>query len=484
MKAEYPLGGFNQDYNSRESRTRAINALIEQNNTGNFSRVRRAPGLVSKYSVGLGPIRGMFEIQDELFVVSRNKLYKIDATETVTELGDVGGLTTPVYMAANGADDNQIIVISDNVGYIYDPALGTPFQQIVDADFSAGKGVASLNQIFWVPKADSNTFIGSDTADGLSWTATRTATAEQNPDYVYQPVSLKGAIWWMGAKTCEYWTFDATDTTVPIRPVVGATIQRGVGATESIADFQENVFWLADDFTVWQIQGNSARKISDLSLEYAIHGDGRKAGYGNPETAEGFFIDHPVHKLYVLTFPADNATWIYNLSTGLWHTRESGNLGRWRGRKSATFLNNVLVGDYQDGTIWELSESTFTDGDQSLIYQIVTPPIRSSEANLYITEIQLHMEVGVGTISGLDDFGILKVNTEDPMLTVEYSKDGGLVWKSARNLSFGRVGDREVKLIARKFGRVPRTQSFMLRITVSDQFPVEMYRYIADVEAG
>jgi hypothetical protein len=316
----------------------------------------------AKYSVGQGPIRGIFEIQNELFVVSRNELYKVDSLGAITLLGDVGGLTSLTKMAANGADDNQIIIISDGNGYIYDPTLVPAFQQITDPDFVGGDGVASLNQIFWVPQPDSNTFGGSDTANGLSWSATRVASAEQNPDYVTQPVALQGAIWWMGAKTCEYWSLDQADVNVPIRPLVGATVQRGVGAANSIASWQDNIFWLADDLTVWQIAGNGAAKISDLNIEYAIRGDGRLPGYINPNGAEGFFIDHPVHKLYVLTFPADSATWIYDVTTQLWHKRESESIGRWRGRESALFNNQVLVGDYRNGTIWELSESSFRTG--------------------------------------------------------------------------------------------------------------------------
>jgi len=472
---EYPLGGYNQDYESRISRTAAVNCHLEPNATGNFFRVRRSAGLASEYDVGLGPIRGMFEIQGELFVVSRNKLYKIDASDVVTELGDVGGSTSRVYMAANGADDNQIFINSDGNGYIYDASLGTPFGQITDPDFSAGLGAASLNQIFWVPRPNSNTLQGSDTADGLNWDSLRRVSAEQDPDYLVQAIRLTSALWLMGKKGCEYWQTDPTDATNPIRPVAGATIERGVGGDNSIATWQNNAFWLADDFTVWQISGSAAEKISDLNIEYAIRGDGKTPGYASPEKAIGFFIDHPVHKQYVLTFPGDEATWVYDVLTKLWHTRESNGIGRWRGVESALFKNKVLVGDYNLGKLWLFTEEEFTENGETLKFQIVPPAIRNKNNDMTVESVELFMEVGVGDVLGIDDFGIQKALPIAPLIQVEYSKDGGVTWRNKPDLSLGTVGQRDIRVKSRLFGRVRKEYAFMLRFTVTDEVPVEMY---------
>lgn len=481
---QYPLGGYNQDYESRIARTDALNCHLEPNVNNDFFRVRRVAGRQKKFEVGLGPIRGMFEIQNEVFVVSRNKLYKIDINEVVTELGDVGGSTTKVDIDANGADDNQIIVISDGRGFIYDEASGTPFQEITDPDFVAGYGVASLNQIFWVPQPNSNTIQGSDTANGLSWSATRKASAEQNPDILVKAVAVGSYLWFMGQKTVEYWQTDQTDTTVPIRPVAGATIQRGVAARDSIAKFQNNVFWLADDLTVWRISGNQADKISDLNIEYAIRGDGKNAGYTDPKSARGFFIDHPVHKMYVLTFRADKATWIYNVNTGLWHRRETGDLGFWGGQESVLFNNQVLVGDWRSNDIWLFTEEEFSDGNGSMKIQLVPPAIRNKNTDTIVESVELFMETGVGSISGIDDFGILKADTQTPLVQFEYSKDGGASWASKPDVSFGKVGQRDIRVKSRLFGRVRKEYAFMLRFTITDDAPVEMYELHVNMSEG
>jgi hypothetical protein len=479
---EFPLGGYNQDYGSRLSITSAINCHLEPNSTGTFYRVRRSAGMVGEYDVGLGPVRGVFAIQGELFVVSRNKLYVIDSNDTVTELGDVGGSTTPVFMAANGADDNQVLINSDGKAYIYDENAGTPFQQITDPDLVVGLGVASLNQVFWIPQPSSNVLQGSNTANGLVWDAVRRVNAEQDPDYLVQAIRLTSALWLMGKDGCEYWQTDQTDLTNPIRPVVGATIERGVGADNSIATWQNNAFWLADDLTVWQISGNEATKISDLNLEYAIRGDGKSEGYTKPQSAIGFFIDHPVHKQYVLTFPSDAVTWIYDVTTKLWHTRESKDIGRWRASCSALFNNKVLVGDYRLGKIWRLTEEVNTEDGETIKMQLVPPPIRNKDNDMMVESVELIMEVGVGGISGVDDFGVLKALPDDPKIQVEYSKDGGAIWESKPDLSLGRIGQRDIRVKSRMFGRVRKGYPLLLRYTVTDSVPVEMYELHAEID--
>lgn len=486
MRQRIPLGGVSRDYNSRKGRPRSLNGYIETNKDRTFIRHRRAPGLTNPIAVGLGPIRAMYRLKDWVYVVSRDKLYRYNATGTVQELGVVGGSTELAKINANGTDVNQVIVISEGNGYLYDDTSG--FQQITDPDFDADLHVASLNQIFWVNKPDSNVFIGSLVADGTDWPATRFASAEQSPDQVIGLAATKTNLWVFGAETVEYWQTDTTNATLPLRPVAGATIERGVGSKRSIAQFQDQIFWLADDYTVWKIEGNSARKISDLNLEYAIRGEGygTNRGYIGPQFAEGFFIDHPVHKLYVLTFPQDQATWVYDASTDEWHERESAGLTRWRGRESVLAFGKNFVGDYRDGTVWEFSDSVFDEDGETLKYQLTTPSFSNSEADVYISEVELTMEVGVGDIDAVDAFGVLKSEPITPLLQLEYSKDGGVTWRhvSEGDLSIGQIGDRDIKVIARDINELRRGFNLVFRITITDKVPVVLYDLYIDIERG
>src|SRR5574343_1639038 len=88
--------------------------------------LNRAPGLKFKVSVGLGPIRGLWAYGGNMYVVSRDKLYKVTSNYTVTTLGTVAGTSGPVSMADNGT---QLFVACDGPSYIYN-AQTNVFQQI------------------------------------------------------------------------------------------------------------------------------------------------------------------------------------------------------------------------------------------------------------------------------------------------------------------------------------------------------------------
>ena len=64
--------------------------------------LNRAPGLRLVATVGTGPVRGMLEYGQWLYVVSGSQLYKVDQSYAATLIGVVDN-TGPVSMAMNGA---------------------------------------------------------------------------------------------------------------------------------------------------------------------------------------------------------------------------------------------------------------------------------------------------------------------------------------------------------------------------------------------
>jgi len=485
MRVNVPLGGASFEYNSRKSRATIINGYIEANKQGNFTRIRRYPGLDPIAQVGDGPIRGMLSTDKFLYVVSGGKLYRLGSSLVVEELGAVGGVNPVTPINSIGTDDSQIMVLSDGNGYIYDEAT-TTFSQITDPNFTGqpvGNSIASLNQIFWVPQEQSNTFFGSATGDGTSWPATRIAQAEQNSDFLVKVFRTRSNLWLMGTKTCEYWQVDISDTDVPVRPVAGATIDRGIGADESVAQFQDQLFWLADDFTVWRIASNQAEKISDLDLEYEIRGDGTSSnsGYSTPSDAIGYFIDHPVHKLYVLNFIEEGKTWVYDVSTKVWQRRNSKDLDFWRARYSENVFDRIVVGDYAAGQIWEFTEKTQKEGDDVIPVQIISPSIRNDNASIHCDELELFAEVGQGMIGNvLND--VPKSDPIEPIVQLEVSKDGGATYKKKSSKGMGIVGDRQKKIIwRREIGRVKRGFNLVFRYTFSSDAPVIIYDSYLDI---
>ena len=106
--------------------------------------LNRAPGLRQLASVGLGPIRGLWAYGGYMYVVSRDKLYKVDTDYNVTTIGTVSGTSGPVSMVDNGT---QLFVACNGPSYIYNATTGA-FARITDADFPGAVTVGYLDGYF------------------------------------------------------------------------------------------------------------------------------------------------------------------------------------------------------------------------------------------------------------------------------------------------------------------------------------------------
>lgn len=492
MRQRIPFAGDSKDLDSRKSRNDMINCYFRGDTKGEYRDIVRAEALEPYIEVGDGPIRGMFTIRDSLFVVSGPKAYRVDTLDVepfyeVTELGNNVLLsqptdTRPVRINANGADINQVVFIASNGGF-YNDNNTDGLIAISDSNFNPDISIASLNQRLIVNQPDSNRFQLSAIGDATTWDLAFIGDANQSPDNLQYIAAQRTNLWLMGSRTCEFW--QSVSAAFPLRRVNDATIERGVLAPYSVAQFEDNIFWLADDLTVRQISGSSSRKISTLALEQALRGDGtpRQTGYPNPAAAEGFFVDLPSRKYYVLAFEDEGISWVYDLSVGLWHKRLT-NDTTWRAKESAKFperlflggstqvvtRDTTLVGSRTENIIYKVNEGTNGLLDK---VQIITPQISGKEGGLWITEVELVCEVGVGP----NDNSL-------PEIVVEFSKDGGLTWNSVTHVSIGRVGEKEIRVISRQFGHIKRHFEFVLRYTLSDNVYFKAYELWADIEEG
>src|SRR5688572_3049239 len=93
----------------------------------------RTPGIEAWATVGTGPVYGMIDALEALFVVSGTKLYEVDQFGTATELGDIGAVsgTSGIDMDAN---TDSVVVVNEPNAFYWD---GTTFGQITDADFTS-----------------------------------------------------------------------------------------------------------------------------------------------------------------------------------------------------------------------------------------------------------------------------------------------------------------------------------------------------------
>lgn len=326
------------------------------------------PGTSLLSTIDVGPIRGIRQASNgAVYVVSASNVYSVDpATWSGTYLGSITeNLTTPVSMADNGLD--LIIVDGSANGWDVNLAANT-MTQINDPNgmFSGADRVDYLDTFFLFNKPGTPQFYWSGslatTFDTLDF-----ANKESASDYLATLIVARREIYLIGQKTTEIW-YDAgaTDTgqgSSQFASVQGVFIDHGIVAKYSIAAYDNAIFWLArnrqGDGVVMTSAGYRTDRISTYAIETALR------GYTRIDDVIGWCWQINGHAFYTITFPAADHTWVYDTGTKLWHEwgwiDTNGAEHRHRANAFATVNGQLVVGDYQSGSLYALSTDVYTD---------------------------------------------------------------------------------------------------------------------------
>ena len=337
------------------------------------------PGLLEYLDLSnYAPVRGLCKLDDYLYAVCGDTLYKISNTPAATSLGTLNTSAGPAWMAQNGS---QIMISDGTYGYTYTVSTGT-FAQISDADFPGSGTVTFQDGYLIVNDPDTQKFYISALYDGTSWDALDYASAEGNPDDLKAVVMDHRELWLFGEESIEIFQ-NTGNADFPFERIPGGFIERGLEASASIAKQDNSIFWLADDLSVRRAIDYSPQVISTPEINRQI------AGYSQTSDAVGFGYTQQGHPFYQLTFPTEKKTWVYDVLASastrqpVWHQRESwpcdaeGNYGRHRANCYVYFDHKHIVGDFENGKLYELKTDTYTDDGETIRRQRTAPLIQA-----------------------------------------------------------------------------------------------------------
>ncbi|MGI9158930.1 MAG: hypothetical protein ACR2K1_04175 [Saprospiraceae bacterium] len=318
--------------------------------------LNRAPGLRLLASVGTGPIRGLWTLKDYGYVVSGNKLFKIDTSWSATEIGAITNLG-PVSIADNGT---QIFIATNPTSYIYNSVINV-LQQITDPDFPGAVTVSYIDGYFVFNEPNSQKVWVTSLLDGTSVDPLDFASAEGSPDGLVSLLVDHRELWLFGTNSVEVW-YDSGDADFPLTRIQGAFNEIGCIAAYSVAKLDNGLFWLGADARgrgiVYRANGYTGQRISTHAVEWQIQ------QYSNLTNAIAYTYQQDGHAFYVLIFPSDNKTWVYDVATNSWHERAgfvNGEFVRHRSNCQMSFGNEIVVGDYQNGNIYALDLNVYDD---------------------------------------------------------------------------------------------------------------------------
>lgn len=322
------------------------------------------------------------------------------------------------------------------------------FVQIMDPDFPGGDTVTFSDSYFLVNKPDTQQYYISGQFDGSTWDPLDFASAEAATDNLVALEAVHGQIWLFGTDSVEV-HYDNGDVDFPYTPIKGALIEYGCAAAFSVAKAANTVFWLGTDKQgdgiVWMAQGYQPQRISTDAVEFAIQ------GYSNISDAVSYVYQEDGHHFLIMNFPSANTTWAYDIRMNAWHERAYWNLDtgmyeRHRGNGHLFCFGKHLIGDYNNGNIYEQSLEIFTDNGNPIRRMRTAQHIADDLEYMYYSKFQLDMQTGVGlTIGNKADV--------DPQISLSWSDDGGHIFTDELQRSVGKIGAYRTRVIWRRLGR-------------------------------
>lgn len=280
------------------------------------------------------------------------------------------------------------------------------------------------------------------------------ASAEANPDNIISILDDHRQLLLFGARTLEIFD-DGGGTDFPFVRANGTIIQQGCAAPYSPARFDNSIVWLGNnsdgDCIVWRMNGYTPIRISTHALENEFR------EYATVSDAFAFVYQENGHTFYVLTFPTENKTWCFDAASNLWHQRayrdSNNNLLRDRANCHTFYNRQHLVGDFENGNIYQLDIDTYTDNGD-VIQRIKSFQHFTNDGHRqFFSKFEVDIQAGVG--SALET---------DPQMTLRCSNDGGNTWPLTQVRSLGLIGEYNTRVSFDRLG-MGRDRIFELSTT-------------------
>jgi hypothetical protein len=273
-------------------------------------------------------------------------------------------------------------------------------------------------------------------------------------------------VWMIGERTSEVWFNNGNSPGVAFSRIPAVGPQIGCAAKHSISRVNNNLIWLAANEQGQNIVVMQAsygwQRVSNHGIDHAI------AAYPIVSDAIGYGYEEDGHWFYVLTFPTADATWVYdltasqNLGRPCWHQRASlDSSGQWHRHRSNCYMNfqNMrVVGDYQNGQLYQMSRNFYTDAGNTLKAVRRAPHVwrKANRQRLFHGSLQLEFTPGVGLQAG---------QGQNPQAMLRWSDDGGFTYSNEHWCSIGKAGQTKNRAIWRRLGRA---RDRVYEVSISD----------------
>jgi len=424
-----------------------------------------APGFSSSmtqwpqpYSGPSLPVRGMWPLPGgtKALAVIGNTCYLITVTPTSSwptySMQSVGTLLTnggTVCIRDNNAGGYAVIV-DGPYGYLYNIAT-QQFTQITDPNFQGASRVAYIDGWWIFNKPGTQTFYTNFPQYGTGFNGLYFALKDGASDNLVTIMENKEMLWLIGETTTEIW-YDAGGQYFPFQRIEGTLLQCGCKAAQSVSRFgfqgQEGLIWFGrserGENVIIRTRGFMDEIVSTPAFSAEV------SQYPTTGDAIGYTYQEDTHEFYVLIFPSADTTWCYDGQSGMLHKRLSYDpyaqqFHRHRSNAFMNFQGMRIVGDYENGAIYQLTRNAYTDAGWPILAKRRAPHIwdRGQRGRVFMASLQLDFTPGVGNPSGMGS---------NPVANLAISRDGGITFGQRWPAPIGQTGEYRNRCMWRRLG--------------------------------
>lgn len=381
-----------------------------------------------------------------------------------------------------------------------------------DGAFSGGNTIDIVDNYFVYNDPGTQEWGASDLLSPLSG-STSYALKDVAPDKLVALIVDHREVYLMGEASSEVWT-DVGAVPFPFQRIPGTSTQHGIGAQFSLSRLGNSFAYVSQNnrgqAQIMQMNGYIPQRISTHAVENTLTNQVVDDAIAWTYQLEG-------HEVYVVSFPSLNLTWAYDVVTQMWHKwlywSTEGSYQRHRGNCNALFQGMVLVGDYENGKIYMLDRTNYTDDGQIIRRVRRAPHLVTDFQRQYFDELQIQFQPGVGT-TGLstqtyanndiyigstyylsasgtltisptsiyilsDQIAVDGQTTTNPKAMLRWSNDGGSTWSREYWVSIGQLGKYRNRAIWRRLGTA---RDRIFEVAISD--PVNAVIVSANLKAS
>lgn len=374
--------------------------------------------------------------QNQLFWIEQSGIVNLVGTLTPLTLDDMVPRHTPVSMVDNGTI--MLIVDGSTTGWTanvitHDGLTGFTNQDTNMTGWPGGTR-AEYSDTFFIVNSPGTFIFNTSGSVANTWLPLDFASKVAKPDPLQFCVAVQRVLYLIGTQSMECWansggsgTGALVNNTFPYEALPNAQFDIGCCAPYSIARTTSEIFFLSRNTygqgLVLKGQGLNVVEVSNYFIANEI------STYPVIEDAIGMVYQKGGHSFYMLTFPTQDKTWVYDLSNNQWHEEtwldQNGKHHRHRANCTSFAYGKIWAGDWANSNLYSIDPTNPTDNGGEIRCVRAFPHMIDIAGNARINFLSLTARVQVGSEQGS--------NNKTPIINTGFVAPDGTLLQNFNN---------------------------------------------------